>query len=476
MKQTRIYDFTMRLLMVLLALMMLSVGIRYATRKIVVEHMRLQGRTVSRVFFDVPELVELPALPVEERATAAPDAAPAEPVRDGDGIVWSTRIDWAALYPPRETAQAQTHTGAAWRFADAIDRLSEQTAPFNEAVLALEDEIDLFTSDYAVGYGKMVEAANAYDALLGWEIVNANDYNPVIELEDNYFVTLIPRKEYSKWARQTVEFDRFLNEQGMKHLFVCTTNKVCRKDDACGVIDFYNQNADSLLDKIRAGGVPTMDLRENLHAAGMDHHESYFQTDHHWKCETGLWVAGELAKKLNADYDFAIDLSLLDAENFDYQVYEDWFLGSQGKKVTLSRAEPEDISLIYPKYSVDLSLEIPSLDLSKRGGFDIMYRKYQVAEKDYYNRSPYGAYLYGDHALSRLTNHALTDGKRVLVLGQSYDNSVVPFLSLGVQYVDVIDLREFTGDLETYLLKNHYDVVIELYTANLPAGEEVPGG
>lgn len=475
MKKTKIYDAAARLLLVLLSLMMLAVGVRYAARKIVVEHMRLQGRTVSRIFFDVPELVELPELPAAA-PDAVPDATPAEPVRDSEGIVWSTQIDWAALYPPRETAEAEAHTGLAWRFADAVDRLTERFAPFNEAVAEFEEEIDLFTGDYAVGYGKMVEAANAYDALLGWEIVNANDYNPVIELEDNYFVSLIPRRDFSEWARQTVQFDRFLQRQGMEHLFVCTTNKVCREDDASGVIDFYNQNADSLLGKLRAGGVPTMDLRENLHAAGMEHHESYFQTDHHWKCETGLWAAGELAKKLNADCGFDIDLSLLDAENFDAQVYEDWFLGSQGKKVTLSRAQPEDISIIYPRYPVDLSLEIPSLDLSKRGGFDIIYRKYQIEEKDYYNRNPYGAYLYGDHALCRLENHALSDGKRVLVLGQSYDNSVVPFLALGVQYVDVIDLREFTGDLEAYLLENPYDAVVELYTANLPAGEEVPGG
>ena len=72
MKRTKIYDFTTRALMVLLAMFMLAVCARYAVRKIVVEGMGLQGRTVSLVMFDAPELVELPV-------ESVPEAKPEEP-------------------------------------------------------------------------------------------------------------------------------------------------------------------------------------------------------------------------------------------------------------------------------------------------------------------------------------------------------------------------------------------------------------
>ena len=107
MKRTKIYDFTTRALMVLLAVFMLAVSARYAVRKIVVEGIGLQGRTVSLVMFDPPELVELPVESTPEAKPEEPsvEAPPAEPVRDRDGIVWSTKIDWQALYPAPADAE-----------------------------------------------------------------------------------------------------------------------------------------------------------------------------------------------------------------------------------------------------------------------------------------------------------------------------------------------------------------------------------
>ena len=470
MKRTKIYDFTTRALMVLLAVFMLAVSARYAVRKIVVEGMGLQGRTVSLVMFDAPELVELPVESVPEEKPEEPsETPPSAPVRDRDGIVWSTKVDWQALYPaPADdedtAADAEKKKGFAWQFAAFLERFEGVFAPFEAKVSAFEEELDLFATDYAVGYDKMVELANAYDGLLGWEIASVMGYNAVIEAGENYFLTCVsPQGQYAR-AQESVDLANLCRELGMEHLFVETPNKTCRADATSGVMDFYNQNADRLLEALAAGGVATVDLRENLHAAGMDHHASFFETDHHWKSETGLWAAGEVAKELNERYGFQIDLSLFDPARFEHEVYEDWFLGSQGKKVTLARAVPEDITLLYPAYDVDLGIRIPSMDVDKRGDFSIMYRYAAIDECDYYNLNPYGAFLYGDNALTHLANYANTEGRRILVLGHSFDNSVLPFLALGVAEVDSMDLREFNGSLETYLRENHYDVVIELYT------------
>lgn len=467
MKRTKIYDYTTRGLMLLLVLFLLAVSARYAVRKIVVEGMGLQGRTVSLVMFDAPELVELPVESVPEPEAPADETPPAAPIRDRDGIVWSTKVDWKELYPAPVAPPAEEEAekeGLAWRFAELLAAFEARFAPFEEKVMAFEEELDLFASDYAVGYDKMVELANAYDGLLGWEIASVMGYNAVIEAGDNYFLTCVSPQGQQPRAQESVELAALCRELGMEHLFIETPNKTCRDDATSGVMDFYNQNADNLLAALREGGVATVDLRENLHAAGMDHHASFFETDHHWKSETGLWAAGEVAKELNARYGFDIDLSLFDPDRFERELYEDWFLGSQGKKVTLSRAEPEDITLLYPKYEVDLGIQIPSMDVDKRGDFSIMYRYAAIDSCDYYNLNPYGAYLYGDNALTHLRNYADTAGRRVLVLGHSFDNSVLPFLALGVAELDSIDLREFDGSLETYLRENHYDAVIEFYT------------
>ncbi len=463
MKQTKIYDFTARMLMLLLGFFFVTVSLRYAWYKLELPGLEEQ-EWAKPLFASQQESGESAAPEETEAAEETAGEKPPLSKRDRDGIVWGIHVDWSERYPEPPLDEGGEEENFAHRFVRTLNAFRTRVEPFEAEVEALKSELDLFATDYAVGYSEMVELANAYDELLGWEIAGVDSYNPVIETGENYFLTCTPWKDQSARAQESVELAALCRELGMEHLFVETPGKTCREDEANSVTDFYNSNADRLLLAMENGGVKTLDLRENLHAAGMDHHASFFETDHHWKSETGLWAAGEVARTLNERFGFDIDLARLDGAKFEREVYEDWFLGSQGKKVTLSRAEPEDISLLYPDYEVDLSIEIPSLDVSKRGDFSIMYRYAAIDECDYYKLNPYGAFLYGDNAITSITNHADTSGKRVLMLGHSYDNSVVPFLSLGVSQLDAIDLREFTGSLETYLRENQYDVVIELYT------------
>ena len=64
---------------------------------------------------------------------------------------------------------------------------------------------------------------------------------------------------------------------------------------------------------------------------------------------------------------------------------------------------------------------------------------------------PYSAYLYGDQALTRIHNLLCGNGQRVLVLGHSFDNCVIPFLALGVEYVDSIDRQGLIPKTRLYV-------------------------
>lgn len=461
--QRNIYDLAARAVVAALVCFLFAILLRFLTRQLLLER-GVQNRFTSAIFFDVPELAALPTETGEPSGPAELTPERREALRDADGILW-TEIDWAALYPPPAQAEAGAPPTGAERFAAWIDGLQEKTRPYETRVADAEARVTDYATDYVAGYGAMVEAANAYDRLLGWEIAGVESYNPVVKLEGNYFITCVARQDRAERAREIISLRDFCAENGMRHLYVTTPNDACREDTGVsGVMDFYNQNADRLQKALRDADVETMDLRDSLHADGMDHHASFYETDHHWRPETGLWAAGKIAERLNADYGFGIDLSLFDASRWRGEVYEDWFLGSQGKKVTLSRAEPEDFTLLYPLFDTRLRFEVPSMDLDRTGGFSVQYRYGVLAERDYYGQSPYLAYFYGDNALTRVRNELSSDGKHVLVLGHSFDNCVLPFLALGVEYLDSIDLREFTGSIEAYLLENRYDVVIELYT------------
>lgn len=46
------------------------------------------------------------------------------------------------------------------------------------------------------------------------------------------------------------------------------------------------------------------------------------------------------------------------------------------------------------------------------------------------------------------------------MIGDSFDNCVFPFLSLGIQHVDSMDVRHFTGSVQSYVRETQPDIVL----------------
>ena len=58
------------------------------------------------------------------------------------------------------------------------------------------------------------------------------------------------------------------------------------------------------------------------------------------KCIGGrsrLFCFGHYGESLQNDFDINIDIEVFDPDIYSYEVLDDWFLGSEGKKVTLSK-------------------------------------------------------------------------------------------------------------------------------------------
>lgn len=420
------------------------------------------GVSIAVTSFGAEESVEqeLPVTPSEPVDTRTPEE---KSKWDIDGVIWGLHVDWKALYPEKEEEKSE-EKGLAARIAAAIGEFEAQTAEYRAAVDEAKAAVETAASDGVPHYQEIVELANAYDAWLAWELVDPLSYNPVIEAEKGYFLTCTPRADQSGFIQQGSARNALFAQFETPYLYVQLPGKTCFEDTQSGAVDFYNQNADRLLEGLAHEGVATLDLREKMHEDGMEHHACFYKTDHHWLPQTGLWAARTIAEELNENYGFAADLALLEEEKFEQELYEDWFLGSQGKKVTLERAEVEDFALWHPTYDTALHIEIPSLGLDKKGEMRVCYRYGALLNNDYYVDNAYGAYLYGDQALVRITNENNAGGKDILILGDSYDNCLVPFLSTAAHRIDTLDLRFFDGSLEAFLEENEYDVVLELHT------------
>ena len=372
------------------------------------------------------------------------------------------KIDWEALYPFEDTN------------GKSVKSLRKETL-IEKAYAYIKKKFGDYSSEKLPGYHNIVESAKQYENAVKWNMASMSDYNAVVKLHDGYLTTYMSSRDITENANVTIELAEFCRQRGIEFFYANLPTKICVSEDKniSGVLDFANQNADRFLAMLDDAGVRNYDFRKLLHEDGINHHEAFFVTDHHWKPETGLWAARHILKILRDDYGYDVNPDVLNPDRFDYVIYPEWFLGSQGKKVTLARTKPDDFTMIYPKYETYLHYEIPSRGINTSGDFTVTYDMKHVESKDYYHKNPYAAYNHGDMPLIRMDNAKVRNNKKILIVHDSVSNCVVPFISLGVQNICSMDLRAFSGSIKKFIAMEKPDAVIIIYYGTIPGRDAV---
>lgn len=320
------------------------------------------------------------------------------------------------------------------------------------------------------GREKLMEANAALNKAAGkWVFENTEP--EVVRLENGYLESAGNFFYYLTQPDETVaEFSSWVEETlNCPYLYIQAPAKLCALDQELQLplpeMTNANQQTDWLLEHLAELGVDTLDLRESLHADGLNHYDCFYVTDHHWTMDTGLWAADVMAAELEERYDLAMDMSPLDPEKYEQRVWEDAFLGSQGRKVTLSYAHPEDFILPVPTFATDLHLTVPPWGSDFSGGFEILYNESAIPSPDYYRSNSYGAVLMGDCPYLVVENKDHSEGPVVAVLRESFAIAPGPYLSLAAGEVHFIDARYYEGSVKALLEEIQPDIVVSLLNA-----------
>ncbi len=361
-----------------------------------------------------------------------------------------------------------------WKEKYPIDDANNQIAnkknvfqKINEKFNLIKEKIENKTAEGILGYEKFIEISYFYDKTIAYTLKNNNDVDSRIQVGD-YFckLELQPNAQYNidKKAKQIEEFAQELSQKNIGYIYVQAPHKIEKNNNYISKIykNSVNDNVDELLNKLKEK-IDYLDLREQITATGWNYLDMFFKTDHHWKPETGIWATGEIIDKLNKDYNFNIDKDLIcNMDNYNKQVLHT-FLGSDGRNVTLANAKLEDISIITPKYKTNFNVNIPDKKFSKTGLFeDTLLNKEKMKFINPYNSIHYAIYLHENRPLVEIHNENNKDGKKILFINDSFAHVVIPYISLGVEYVSKIDLRVFDGSIKAYIEEYKPDVVITL--------------
>lgn len=320
------------------------------------------------------------------------------------------------------------------------------------------------------GREKLMEANAALNKAAGkWVFENTEP--EVVRLENGYLESAGNFFYYLTQPDETVaEFSNWVEETlNCPYLYIQAPAKLCALDQELQLplpeMTNANQQTDWLLEHLAELGVDTLDLRESLHADGLNHYDCFYVTDHHWTMDTGLWAADVMAAELEERYGLAMDMSPLNPEKYEQRVWEDAFLGSQGRKVTLSYAHPEDFILPVPTFATDLHLTVPPWGSDFSGGFEILYNESAIPSPDYYRSNSYGAVLMGDCPYLVVENKDHSEGPVVAVLRESFAIAPGPYLSLAAGEVHFIDARYYEGSVKALLEEIQPDIVVSLLNA-----------
>ena len=439
MKRERISYVVSRIIIAVMIIFMISIFIRMFTRVVLIDMFNIEGTIVDIVMFDRADLR------ISDKKLQSQNP--------------NINIDWAAEYPFEEGKQPVE--------GSAVENIQNPILErYKETVFSLEGMIEAYTSDNVIFHSKFIEIGSLYRSIIDWNIYSPNEEKKYVVVSDDYIISLIEKCETSEMVNFVADFQNFLDSQDIPLVYVQTPAKICKDDSIDGVADFANESLDELISDLEANHINCIDLRQMLHEEKKSHHEVFFDTDHHWRAETGLWAAKRTAEYLNEKTDILADSDILSPENFTSEVYEDIFLGTKGKKISLSVVEPDDVTLLYPKKSVDMQIEVPEKGISKTGGFEIMYSLENLEVKDYYYDDIYNVFMCGSSMspVVHITNNSVENDYKILVISDSFKTTYSPFLSLLYNKVDSIDLRTFTGSVETLIKKNGYDAVVVLYS------------
>ncbi len=350
----------------------------------------------------------------------------------------------------------------------AVESVREVVHPSFGALLETRDALDAsyrdmlsFTAPFGLNRGNYINFNGLMARLLGQRYMNG-----VVKLDNGHLCELEPRRDSARASLQITELYQHHAAAAKTFLFVLAPMQLPKYEQVmpAGYESYANENADQLVASLRENGVPVLDLRDELHGAGIGNAEAFFATDRHWKPETGFWANAIILDKLNEMGAIPeVESQYTELSAFDMRMLAKWQLGSSGKRTGRYYVEPDDFAIITPRFDTHIVADIPSIGVHREGAFSSSVLEWdRVGRRSFFEEDAYT--LYGRYpARASYRNAGAPLRQKVLWLGDSFTEVVVPFSTLVFGSVDDADMRGWSEeDFSAYYDECQPDIVLLL--------------
>lgn len=174
----------------------------------------------------------------------------------------------------------------------------------------------------------------------------------------------------------------------------------------------------------------------------------YYRTDHHWTTKGAYIAYLELCR--------ALEMEPTSEEGFAVEQVTDEFYGSLSSKVGSRDMMPDSINIYFPKENSEVLVNY----VSEQKKTTSLYDSSSLDKKDKYE-----VFTGGNHPHINIKTLGDTS-RKLLVIKDSYANSMLTFLTPHYGEIDVIDLRYYMDDVKELIESKGITDILILYNAN----------
>ena len=343
---------------------------------------------------------------------------------------------------------------------------------YEASVVNFEEKLSIYTGELLAFQRPITVINSKLQNMLGWRL-----YADVIPMKNGHLAAPYRRleeEELTEIADSVADLNSYLASYGVPLIYVNAGTKVDprNKEMINPALENSNENADALLKALAGRGVNTLDFRQEIAKLGEAYYDRYYRLDHHWTTKAQLWAAGVLAEKLNSDCGFNFDPAAFDPDNYEYEHYDNAFLGSYGR-IVVYQGLLDSFDRIRPRSPWDISVSVPSRNVLRRGDYEEVFIERALLDKvpsykydDHLGKpDAYNCTVLGNDALTVTINNSPKDnqGKKLLLIHDSFDFYLSTYLAGDVERIDRIQLSGFKGSLREYMQENPPDAVVIMY-------------
>ncbi len=305
-------------------------------------------------------------------------------------------------------------------------------------------DMDEYLSDHFPGRINWVKSKMNIDRITGKDIIND------IYLGD-MLIEKLPEPDYEEVNKSVQAINQFAQHYDTEVSFLLAptsagiyTDRLPLNAPQIDQKEFINSAFQNLSDDVNG-----INIYDEMFAEKENY--IYYRTDHHWT-SLGAYTAYKQAAS-------ALGFTPISIDKFDIEHASDDFKGTFYSKCFYDDIEADIIDIYACKDGNKVEKVIMNNGIEETESDSIYFRDYlSVNDK-------YCVFLGENRAFTNIKTDCI-NGKKLLIIKDSYANSFIPFLVNHYSEISVIDLRYVKTLLTEFADPNEYDQTLFLYNAS----------